>query len=293
MKSKQLMKAIGGIEDKYIEAADPSHGMAYSTISAKKPLKIWRFAPIAASLVLIVALAAVFGNNPSWFNHADNNSGVIISDDSDNISPIASDNTQTNLNGTEKTIPSVQTALVINSLTGAPGATSDIGLLWDDAVSKTPGQLQEYYGTNIYPKVLPAGFRKDMIVDDSSYGNFWIFQTANRGIYYDQNTILYESEAAVAVHEQQGYRDYSLPSITVTVSKEYAIHWDFLLEGLSEAPLKASSINGHNLTVCKFVDGYGEHYVAYFAKNGVNFEIVGNLISQDEFTKTVTGYFAD
>lgn len=80
MNSKRLMNAIGGIEDKYIEAAESTPQATYAAVSSKKPFRVWKFSPIAASLVIVVALAAIFGSNPSWFNHS-GNYGVVVAPD--------------------------------------------------------------------------------------------------------------------------------------------------------------------------------------------------------------------
>ena len=45
---------------------------------------MWKFSPIAASLVIVVSLAAIFGSNPSWFNHSGNNGVVVAPDETSN-----------------------------------------------------------------------------------------------------------------------------------------------------------------------------------------------------------------
>jgi hypothetical protein len=195
----------------------------------------------------------------------------------------------------DNTVPLPAMNIAINELPSEPNmSANNINLLLEDAIPHTPGTLQQYYNTKVYPgrrNMLPNNFRKDMIVDDS-YGHFQIFQNDERGIYYDQNTILYESEEAAVRHEQTGYRDLSLPSVTVTVSKVWTIHWDGVVEELSGAIPEKSDIGGNELTILKYSDTYGSHFVAYFIKEGVNFEIQGNLISQDELIELLVGYLA-
>ena len=191
--------------------------------------------------------------------------------------------------------PTVEANIFVNELSGATNvAAMDIGLMVEDEISKTPEELQEYYGTEIYPTELPDGFRKEMLMDDGGvYGHFSIFQREDRGVYYDQNTIVYVSEAAMSEYERLGYLNWTEPTILITVSKTREIFWDTVISELTEAPLQTSTINGNELIVCRYENQSGEHFVAYFTKDDVNFEIDGNLISEEEFTALLVGYFTE
>lgn len=191
--------------------------------------------------------------------------------------------------------PTVEANIFVNELSGATNvAAMDIGLMVEDEISKTPEELQEYYGTEIYPTELPDGFRKEMLMDDGGvYGHFSIFQREDRGVYYDQNTIVYVSEAAMSEYERLGYINWTEPTILITVSKTREIFWDTVISELTEAPLQTSTINGNELIVCRYENQSGEHFVAYFTKDDVNFEIDGNLISEEEFTALLVGYFTE
>lgn len=80
MKSKSLMNAIGGIEDKYIEEAEPVQKPEYE--SAKPPVYLWRkVLPIAACLVLVVAVTMVTANQLSLINSPLSPSNVVVTDD--------------------------------------------------------------------------------------------------------------------------------------------------------------------------------------------------------------------
>ena len=123
--------------------------------------------------------------------------------------------------------------------------------------------------------------------------HFSIFQREDRGVYYDQNTIVYVREAAMSEYERLGYLNWTEPTITITVSKVREVFWDTVISELAEAPLQKSIINGYELTICRYENQSGEHYVAYFTKDDANFEIDGNLISEDEFTDLLMGFFTE
>jgi hypothetical protein len=324
------MEIMGGIGDSFIEESEPVQKAA-TALSDKKPIRAWRFAPIAACAVIAIVSVLVFksvesGQNPPLTTEiigggSGNNTELPNQTQSDNTKPVPGSANATNGSNNNADLPNqtyvpgditqhegVQVPYVtdghdnisrpvmsfaINELPSEPNIiANNINLLWEDAVSQTPSTLQQYYGIKIYParSMLPVNFRKDIIVDDSSYGHFWLFQNDERGIYYDQNTILYESEEAALQHEQMGYRDLSLPSITVTVSKESTIRWDIAIEEMLDATPEKSDIGGNELTILQYSDSYGSHFVAYFVKEGVNFEIYGNLISQEEFIDLLVGY---
>lgn len=218
---------------------------------------------------------------------------------SDNTSQVAENNqVHNNSSGNESDnmpAPTVEANIFVNELSGATNvAAMDIGLMVEDEISKTPEELQEYYGTEIYPTELPDGFRKEMLMDDGGvYGHFSIFQREDRGVYYDQNTIVYVSEAAMSEYERLGYLNWTEPTILITVSKTREIFWDTVISELTEAPLQTSTINGNELIVCRYENQSGEHFVAYFTKDDANFEIDGNLISEEEFTALLVGYFTE
>ena len=177
----------------------------------------------------------------------------------------------------------------INVLDSYSAAAMDIALMWDDAVTKTPEELQEYYGTDIYPSVLPDNFISEILVDGGVYGNFMVFQNEERGVYHDQNTITYLSEDAMERYRELGYIDWTKPVIQVTVSKERDIFFDTVVAGLEESPLITSSINGNELVMCRFRD----QLIAYFTKDDVHFEVDAYMLSEDEFVEVLAGYLPE
>ncbi len=65
--SEFLLSCIGDADPKYIENAERK--ARPQTKSAKKRTnRILRLAPVAACLVMIMAITAIFGNNAGWFN---------------------------------------------------------------------------------------------------------------------------------------------------------------------------------------------------------------------------------
>jgi len=289
MKKDSINRVIGGIDDDIVE-------MAEDKAKANQKKVSWvKWGSIAAAFVFVLSAAFIV---PGVFRQ---NSIVNPVIPSDNTSQVADNNNQGQSDISENktdnaTTPAVTMDICINELTGSPGATSmDIGLFLEDEVLKTSEELRDYYGTNIYPTVLPSNFIKEMFVaDDGGYGRFYIYQRDDTGVYYDQNTITYVSEEALAVYKRLGYLDdWTAPTIKVTVSKARDVFWDVVLVELSEAPLQSSTINGYELTIGRYELGNGEHYVAYFTKDGVNFEIDGNLITEEEFIDLLTGYFTE
>ena len=59
MNSKRLMNAIGGIEDKYIEAAESTPQATYAAVSSRNRSGCEILSDCV--LVIVVALAAIFG----------------------------------------------------------------------------------------------------------------------------------------------------------------------------------------------------------------------------------------
>lgn len=80
MKSKSLMNAIGGIEDKYIEEAEPAQkpGYKYAKLSVYICRKVL---PIAACLVLVAAITMITSNQLSLINSPLSPNTVTVTDD--------------------------------------------------------------------------------------------------------------------------------------------------------------------------------------------------------------------
>lgn len=288
MKKDSINRVIGGIEDDIVEMAESKAKVNPHKVSWVK------WGSFAAAFVLVLSAAFIV---PGVLRQNSIVNPVIPSDNTSQTAENSNNQGQSNNPDRNDSIttPTVAADIIVNELTGSPGAASmDIGLFLEDEILKTPEELCDYYGTNIYPTVLPSNFIKEMFVaDDGGYGQFFIYQREDRGVYYDQNTITYVSEEALAEYKRLGYLNWTAPTIKVTVSKVRDVFWDVVIGELAEAPLQASTINGNELTICRYELGNGEHYVAYFTKDGVNFEIDGDLISEKEFIDLLTGYFTE
>ncbi len=77
MKSKQLIRAIGGINDKFILAAQPLQKDPELSILYKRKHKVQRYIPAAASLVIIASVSVLLIRNSSWLEHTNNNSAIV------------------------------------------------------------------------------------------------------------------------------------------------------------------------------------------------------------------------
>lgn len=169
---------------------------------------------------------------------------------------------------------------------------NEINLLWDDFVKLSLEELEGYYGTKIIPTVLP----KNLVLShkyDEWYGYFEN-NDYDRGVYYDQNSILYEDKQ-------------SNQSLSVTVAKNRKIHYD--IDFRMDNPNKeyvTSKVNDKELTIFHYVyddyyyeDGkvyYNEKelekrtyncYYTFFEKDGVEFDITGVNINLEDFINAV------
>jgi hypothetical protein len=170
----------------------------------------------------------------------------------------------------------VQMNIVMNEIEAFPPETvGDIGLWWDDYISMTVDELNEYFGMNIGPSYLPEKFEKEMVVD-VTYGNLGIFKKSDGTVYYDNNELKYESTDKTQ-------------SIIIVVAKGHLPKYDIM--HLYEGDLKASDIDGNTVLFTHYKDKQDEHYYAEFVYNHVGFNLWGNNISQEDFVKTVASYF--
>ena len=67
MKGMKLMRAIGNIDDKYIEENAPGQKAMPAPVPARKPM-VWRLAPVAACLVLALVATVVTANRLDLFH---------------------------------------------------------------------------------------------------------------------------------------------------------------------------------------------------------------------------------
>ena len=164
----------------------------------------------------------------------------------------------------------------------------------EEILIKTPEELQEYYGTDIYPTVLPESFSKEMIADPAGSGHFSVYQREGWGVYYDVNTFIYTDEKAALEADTQDFPDHNTPAVKIMVMKYTSLSGSDYMSCLqSPADLMISAINGQYLQLYRYEDVYGLHYTAYFWIEDVCFHIFGDLITEEEFIALLEGYLTD
>jgi len=285
MKSKKLFTAIGGIDERFIDedAEAVAHVSKVKTVHTIRHIPWVKWAmPAAACLVIAIGIMVhQFVLPPSTGN------GDIISES--NGLPSEGD-TMNNANNPpqEQTNPPQEIAMsiLINQLSAQPNSVkNEIGLNLDNYVEMTAEELNDYYGIDVFPDYLPAS------VGDKYYGEFGVYDNTtgefNRGIYYDQNSIFYISEAGYSQYKQT--RETTQPHFSVTVSKIRQIHFDMP----KRENLQYSDIDGNQVLFAAYEESSGTRFYAEFAKEGVNFQIYGARLTQDEFVAIVAAYFTE
>lgn len=175
--------------------------------------------------------------------------------------------------------------IVVNELAGEPtGETEGIALHQTDEVAMTPEELNEYYGTDVFPETLPEGLVR--ITD-----RFCVYRNEERGVYYDGNTIVYSTPDSSLFYKDYGCYDLSQPILNVGVSKVFGPAFsDASLTPAGDQPVRASVINGYDVFVYGYKGVNGVDWIACFQKDGVGFQIGGNNISLDDLIYVVNGY---
>lgn len=180
-------------------------------------------------------------------------------------------------------------SIFVNELAQEPdaAATENIALFRDDEVPMTEDELNDHYGTDVFPSSLPDGLER---ISD----RFCVYQNDERGIYYDGNTIVYTTENARLFYKDYGYYDLSQPILNVGVSKVFGPAFsDASLTPVGDQPVRASVINGYEVFVYGYKGVNGVDWIACFQKDGVDFQIGGNNISLDDLIYVVNGYLYD
>lgn len=262
--NEKLLYAIGLIDEGIIEEAAPK---VTAAITIKKHSWVKKFIPIAACAA--IALFTIFVlpqiNKMPINNTPDSNNPIIPGQQTDKNNAVD-----------ESSIQPIQMNIIMNDFeTFPPEKVVDIGLWWDDYISMSIDELNEYFGMNIAPPYLPEKLEREMVVD-VAYGNLGIFKKLDGTVYYDNNELKYESADKTQ-------------SIIIVVAKGHLPKYDIL--NVYEGDLKASHIDGNNVFLTHYKDDKGEHYYAEFLYNDVGVNLWGNNISQDDFIKVVAAYF--
>ncbi len=266
MKREQLFYAIGMIEDTLVKEADPANQIVYPQknngwIRSAKPVLMGA----AAALILFFVLINHF--DPRFF-------GVPNDKELQNQSAGLKNVKERDKEEESNSPKTAAKNLFINELVELPQSSGDIDLCWDDYITMTEAQLQEYYKANIYPTQLPDKIERKM-VKDVTYGNLGIFKRADGTVYYDTNELKYQSKD-------------SNQSILVSVALGKLPVYDVF--EAHKGKLKESSINGNRVLLAHYKNESGEQYYAEFLYENVGFNLWGTNVTQDEFAKVVEGY---
>lgn len=175
--------------------------------------------------------------------------------------------------------------IVVNELAGKPtGETEGIALHQTDEVAMTPEELNEYYGTDVFPRALPDGLER--LTD-----RFCVYRNEEHGVYYDGNTMVYSTPGASLFYKDYGCYDLSQPILNVGVSRVFGPAFsDASLTPAGDQPVRASVINGYEVYVYGYKGVNGVDWIACFQKDGVDFQIGGSNIALDDLIYVVNGY---
>ena len=154
-----------------------------------------------------------------------------------------------------------ENVIVINELEEIPADQEMLfALHTKDRIEMTPDELNEYYGTNVFPTV-PS----DFTLQEGFYGIYK--REGGKGeLYWDVNKIQYSPERErrwIAVNVRKG-----------------AIPVDFM--GVFNDPEGKSVINNVEVGIGRIVDEYADIYYAEFMYKNVGFKICADSVTEEE-----------
>jgi hypothetical protein len=167
------------------------------------------------------------------------------------------------------------------------GVSNLFNLSWDDFIAMDRQELNDFYGVNVFPSVVPA----DMVLPGER--NTWGIYKRNAGkdeIYWAQNSIVYSNAIGYtdegATILPKGANERSL-SIGVAKEKPFSqVDFRDYMEGTAEK----SVINSNDVLIGHYIseNGQYEYYYASFVYHDVDFLVTGCNFSLAEFSDAVT-----
>ena len=161
--------------------------------------------------------------------------------------------------------------IVINELEEIPADSNHLFALWrEDYIEMTPDELNEYYGTNVFPTV-----SSDFTLQEGYYG-IYKREGGTGELYWDVNKIQYSPERArrwIAVNVQKG---------TIPVD----------LMGVFNDPEGKSVINNIEVGIGRIVDECADIYYAEFMYKNVGFKIGAESVTEEEFISIISSLIA-
>ena len=240
MNAKLFSEAMGQVSDKYYEEAENYN------CQKQRWIKFTSLAACAA-IVLAVSFAALWQKLPgSSMPQPDYKPPLITNPDDQS-------------NDTEQVIN-----LKVNEIATPDAVSSNIALAGDDYTAMSYEELLTYFDVSLpITKTLP------FLTLQSKY--FGIFESEERDIYYDVNSIVFRNSDGTQ----------SINIVLSKVSKQTSDVFD-----LSEDKLKFTDINGRELAVFHYKNESGaECYHAEFLQDDVAFVISSENLSAEDYAK--------
>ncbi len=240
MNAKKFSEAMSEVNDKYYEEA------ANYQCKKHRWIKYTSLAACAA-IVLVASFTTLWKQLPEQTTpQPDVNSPIITRPDNHS-------------HNTEQVI-----SLSINEINTPNVVISNIGLMGDDYTSMSYEDLLTYFDVTL--PVTETLFYLTLQSND-----FGIYQSKDRSIYFDGNTVVFESS--------DGTR-----SISIVLSKVFKHTYD--LFDLNDEELKFTDINGRELAVFHYKNDNGaDCYYTEVLQDDVAFMISSENISAEDYAK--------
>ena len=241
MNPELFSKAMSEVDDKYYEEAANYHCPKNRWL---KPASL----VACAAIVLAASFAALSQQHPGQSElQPDYNSPIITNPDDQ-------------WDDTKQVI-----SLNINEIAAFDTVKSNmIELLDDDYTAMSYDELLTYFDVS-----LPIAETLSYLTLQST--DFGIFQSENRDIYYDGNSVVFQNPDGTQ-------------SINVGLSKVFKHTYDMF--ALSEEKLKFTNINGRELAVFHYTDeNETECYYTEFSQDDVAFILSSKNISSEDYAK--------
>lgn len=239
MNTKLFSEAMSEVNDKYYEEA--------ANYCCKKNKRI-KFTSLAACVAIVLAVSSATllklaspatpqsEYNPPVITNPDNQSG-----------------------NTEQDI-----ILNINEISTPNVVGGNIALMTDDYTAMSFEEMLKYFDVSLpITETLPY-----LTLQSNDFG---VYKTYNRGIYYDENCVVFQSSNGTQ-------------SISIDLSKVFKHYSDVFTLNADE--LKFTDINGRELAIFHYTNENGtDCYYAEFLQNDVAFVVVSENISAKDYAK--------
>lgn len=155
-------------------------------------------------------------------------------------------------------------SLNINEIAIPDTVIGNINLSGDDFTAISYEELLNYFDVS-----LPISETLSYLTLQST--DFGIFQTENRGVYYDGNSVVFQNSDGTQ-------------SVNIVLSKVFKHTYD--LFDLRDDELKFTDVNGRELAVFHYTNENGtDCYYAEFLQNDVAFVVSSENISMEDYAK--------